>query len=109
MNNKRLILFILKSFLLFGLISSQQYFDKISTTYDDTNIKMNYVFVNYNEKDDGSEKYIPLSAFYFKNTVASADPGIESKRNGITYWPFAPTVSLNKTYFFTLFNVKTSF
>lgn len=93
--NKRLILILIKSLLLLNMVLGQApyVFDKIDTSYSTSNIEMNHVFVNYNEKSDGSEKYIANGAFYLKNTVAANDAVIDVKRSSLGYVSLAPTVS----------------
>lgn len=93
--NKRLIIIILKLLLLMqsALGQAPYFFDKIDTTYSNTNSKMNYIFVNYSEKDDFSEKYTPNAAFYFKNVIAATDPVIDVKRSSLGFVSMQPTVN----------------
>jgi len=86
------IIFIFKFILLIQLVFGQTFFDGINRTYDATNNKMNHVFVNYDQKADGSQQYVPLGAFYFKNTVTASESVIEDKQNGLGYIAMTPDV-----------------
>lgn len=73
------------------------YPDKIVTTYTDTNLNFNYIFVNFSES--GANKYVPYGGYYFKNTVTANDDVLDDSLNGIGYYSLQPTVNI---YSYTL-------
>lgn len=94
-------MFLMKLTLLFHIVTSQTIFwDVINTTYNDSNLKRNHIFYNYDrDSTDNTIINIPFGAYYLKKTKSSTDDIIVDKINGLSFTSYTPNVkNINKFY-----------